>query len=106
MINKDGKIASSGKEQCEIISEFFKELFEKENIPEKPLYHPFTKEEISKVMRKLKNNKGTGIDNVNAELIKNGPEELHEMIANIFPINIKWTKFSRSTQKRYTSDTT
>ena len=67
-------------------------MCEKENISETPLYHPveienpFTKEEISKVVWKLKNNKSPGIDNVDAELIRNGPDELHEMIADIFQL--------------------
>ena len=42
----------------------------------------FCKEEIQKATR-LKNNKSTGKDDVNAELVKYAPEEVHEQIADM-----------------------
>ena len=45
---------------------------------------PFTKEEISKAVKSLKNGKSAGIDEFKAEMIKNGPMELCQGIAEIF----------------------
>ena len=45
---------------------------------------PFTAEEIETAAKRLKNNKSPGVDNINAELLKYGPNELHGEIANIF----------------------
>ena len=41
-------------------------------------------EEIETAAKRLKNNKSPGVDNINAELLKYGPNELHGEMANIF----------------------
>ena len=45
---------------------------------------PFKALEIKKAVKKLKNNKSPGIDDVNAEMIKYGPDQIHERIAEVF----------------------
>ena len=44
----------------------------------------FTAEEISKVAKRLKNNKSAGPDKLEAEFIKYAPAEVHKEIASIF----------------------
>ena len=44
---------------------------------------PFEYEEVRKAARKLKNNKSTGRDEVNAEYIKYAPDILHKQIAEL-----------------------
>jgi hypothetical protein len=44
----------------------------------------FTSSEIENAVKSLKNNKSPGIDNLNAELLKYGPEEMFEEISEIF----------------------
>ena len=44
---------------------------------------PFTQEGIKRIAKKLKNNKATGRDGVNAELIKYGTDQLYSKIANL-----------------------
>ena len=89
ILNKEGKIATSDKERCKIVTEFFSKLFHRDNPEEQEIRNPvemtnpFTKEEITKAVKKLWNNKSAGPDQVKADLIKNSPEELHDMVANI-----------------------
>ena len=45
---------------------------------------PFTTEEIRIAVKSLKNGKSAGIDNLNSELIKYGPDIICEQIAEIF----------------------
>ena len=50
--------------------------------PEK-LDQPITKEEVEKSIKNLNNNRSPGYDNIAVELIKYGPDELHDVIKNI-----------------------
>ena len=45
---------------------------------------PFSASEIETAAKCLKNNKSPGIDNMNTELLKYGPEEVYQEIADIF----------------------
>ena len=44
----------------------------------------FKAKEVETAIKSLKNNKSPGIDNINAELLKYGPNELNQEIADIF----------------------
>ena len=45
---------------------------------------PFAKEEIEEAAKSMKNNKSSGIDNIKAELIKNAPSNVHQLIADSY----------------------
>ena len=72
--DKDGKHCMSVKQQVEIITEVFKDIFVKPNQDEVRYYPPcknippFDAGEISKATRKLKNGKSPGIDDLPAEI--------------------------------------
>ena len=54
----------------------------------------FTGEEIQRPCKKLKNNKSPGQDQINAELIKYGPMEICDEIANIYNITAETGNFT------------
>ena len=81
-------IIGNKSEQTKIITNHFKNQFYKQappipNIQPKPMRKPFTSEEIKKAVKRLKNNKSPGADNVKAELLKYGNDEIFEEIAII-----------------------
>ena len=41
---------------------------------------PFSAEEIKKAVKSLKNGKSAGIDDITAEMLKYGPEVIHQVI--------------------------
>jgi len=47
---------------------------------------PFTTEEVSKLIRKLRNNKASGIDNIINEYLKHCPKKVMEIIVKLFNI--------------------
>ena len=71
---------------------FFSQKFQDSNIPNikafcgepKKFEKPITKEEVRKSFNKLNNNRAPGKDGIHGELLKYGPEELDNVIANIF----------------------
>ena len=86
---KSGTLTANEKEQCEIIASYFKQQFLKdtEHLPDlepRAMRRRFTRTEIRKAVRKLKNNKSAGLDQVVAELLKYGPDILYDEIAIIF----------------------
>ena len=105
IINKEGKIASSDKKKCKIITDFFTELLQRDEIEEQKEYHPvemeipFTQKEISKIVKRLKDNKRAGPDEVKAELIKNSPKEVHETIAKILQLTSKGNPYPEVLRK-------
>ena len=89
--DKYKKIAATEEEQVKIVSVYFKKMLasgEKEsNILEFPPHKMVTlctADEITKAAIKLKNGKSPGPDNLELELIKYAPIELHKEIATIF----------------------
>ncbi len=90
LVNAESGVTASEKKQVEIVTDYFREVFRKDSEKEvedvKPveMRKPFTTEEISKAVKKLKNNKSSGIYDISAEMIKYGPEVIHSRIAEIF----------------------
>ena len=78
------------QEQANIIKKHFQDMLApnnasltKEYIP-RQMTRPFTTEEITKAVKKMKNGKSAGVDNLNSEYIKYAPEIIHSEIASIF----------------------
>jgi len=90
LVNGEDGMVTNEKEQVSIITDFFKNTFKKDNMEEieeinpVKMDQPFTADEIEDAIKSLKNNKSPGIDNISAELLKYGPEEINEQIADIF----------------------
>ena len=89
--NKEGLAATSEEAQIQIVTDYFRKMLapeeKKENITQLHAHKmriPFTGSEIEKAAKCLKNGKSAGPDNVELELIKYAPIELHEKIAEIF----------------------
>ena len=86
--DKNNMLITTDEEQLEAITKFFEDLFCDENsetieIRPAPMEPPYSGEEIEKASLKLKNNKGTGRDEVKAEFIKYGPRSIHDQIAGL-----------------------
>ena len=86
---KTGGKTAVDEDHAEIITEFFKSLFQcetaekMEDVPPKEMEEKFKTKEVSKAISKLKNNKAAGIDELHAEQLKYGPEMIHAEIADI-----------------------
>ena len=87
--DKEGNIAGIQKQQATFITEYFKEMLGPQIDEIRNTYHPtkmkneFTADEIQRAAKNMKNSKSAGIDGIIAEYIKYGPEELHQLIANL-----------------------
>ena len=87
--NGNGDMVNREKQQTDEITNFFREIFEKNNQGNVKEYPPsvmkklFTEEEISMASKKLRNCKIPGIDNMYAKYIKYAPERTHQIIADI-----------------------
>ena len=89
--DKQGKVAGTTAKKLELITEYFKKALAPKEMEEKyKSYKPaqmrrkFTKEEIKKIAKRLKNGKSAGIDKLNAEFIKYAPDAIYEHIANTY----------------------
>ena len=85
----NGTLTANAAEQCKLIAAHFKEQFFKNVEPiqasnPQAMRKPFTRDEISQAIKKLRNNRSSGLDNVTAELLKYGPEILSDEIALIY----------------------
>jgi exonuclease III len=94
--DKDGNVASTEKEQAEIITEHFQKMLAPDNAPPNnkiytphQMTKPFTANEIQKATQGMKNGKSSGIDEINAEHIKYAPTSIHNSIAEIFNTTAK-----------------
>ncbi len=89
MVDSENGLTASSEEATQIVTDFFKRTFNAENqrkfeaVPPKQMNTPFTKEEVSKAIKSLKNNKSAGVDDIVAEQLKYGPEEINEGIADL-----------------------
>ena len=83
-------VTTQEKIQVEIISEFYQKQFNQLNVSgileaePHEMKTPFDEEEIKRAIKILGNNKAAGIDGIKAEHLKNSPEEVPKMIAEIF----------------------
>ena len=68
------------------ISKLFSSKDRPSNVTPVMMEPPYTAEEIETAAGKLKNNKATGRDEVNAEVIKYGCDELCEQIAQLLTV--------------------
>eukprot|EP00795_Rhopilema_esculentum_P008001 gene8001-13908_t len=104
----DGKTTSTTR-KIEEVTNHFKQCFYNENLgpdqnkqetikPEK-ITKPFTTEEIQKAIKKLKNNKAAGCDNIIAEQLKHSPEIVAEEIATIFNDMVRTGKYPEEIKK-------
>ena len=89
VIQHEGGITTDEGKQTEIIFEFFKNMFndnnvrEIERIPPAKMKIPFKEEEIKRAVKSLKNNRSPGIDDITAEHLKNGPDIVYDKIAEL-----------------------
>ena len=91
--NKEGDIVVGREEIKQRWIEHFKELLNRpppqNQVEEMELdgelgnVEPLTREEILDAVKRLKNNKAAGIDNISAELIKYGGQPLHDKISDL-----------------------
>ena len=92
IIETEDGMTTDTKEQIRAVSQFFNELFFKNNTPSLPnipptrMSVPFTATDIEKAVKKLKDNKSAGIDQLRPEQLKKGPSNVYDEIAKIFNI--------------------
>ena len=89
LIKGKNGLTANPTEQSEIIAEYFKNTFYKNQEPATiilptPMTTPFTPDKINKIVRKMKENKSPGCDDIPIELIKHAPESVHQQIADIY----------------------
>ena len=91
MQDEDGNIASSEKDQAEIISHHFCQLLAPDDALTNTIKSyapcamitPFTGDEIYEAAKSMKIGKSSGIDDIHAEHIKYAPPSIHANIAHI-----------------------
>ena len=89
IIETEDGVTSNQREQVRIITNFFKEFFNNQEMPRllnivpTKMNKPFMAEEIKLASKKLKNDKSPGIDKIRAEQIKYGPDKINNIIADI-----------------------
>ena len=89
--DENERCVSQTQEIYNIIEKHFKDHFNKDNrntvqkfnTPPHSLRRMITTEEVSKAVTKMSNNKAPGKDNINVELIKYAPKEVHKEISNM-----------------------
>ena len=88
-------MVNTEKQQVDKMTDHFKKVFEKAN-QQTPTYFspckntaPFTSEEMQMAVKKLKNGKSSGIDEMHAELLKYAPKEVHQTMADILNSSVE-----------------
>lgn len=99
---KEGQeIITEDKEVTRKISNFFKDQFSSQemedfnNIKPTEMKIPFSVTEIAEAIKKLKNNKSSGPDEISSELLKHSPVVVYEKIAEIFNDMAKTGEFPK-----------
>ena len=88
--NEEGHRMERDEDKVKILGKYFKEkyegkqleTFDQENIG--PLKTPITYEEVEQAITKLNNNRASGPDNTQAELLKAAPREIKELLVNSY----------------------
>ena len=90
-----GNMCNTEHQQVKTLTRHFKNIFEKEK-QEKPTFYPpcknqppFSLDEIKSAVKRLKNGKSPGVDDMNAEMLKNAPDDVHQMIAEILNTSVE-----------------
>ncbi len=84
-----GWITSSEENAVQVVSDFLKKFFNAENqkkfndVPPTEMKSQFTSQEVKKSISSLKNNTSAGIDEIVAEQLKYGPDEINDGIAEL-----------------------
>ena len=87
--DKKGKSITNKQEIRNVMKEHFSNQFFDKKITkiltmnDHQLEHEITLDEVTKSIMKLNNNRAPGYDKITAEMIKYGPEELHQKITSI-----------------------
>ncbi len=90
IVNTENGVTASDQKQLKIVTEYFRSVFRKDTEKEvqevKPteMSIPFNSLEIKNAVKKLKNNKSPGIDEICAEMIKYSPEIVYKQIAEVY----------------------
>ena len=90
LIKNDNQFTANENEQANLIAEYFKTQFCKNqpsalpDIEPTEMRTPFTEHEIKNSIKCLRNNKSKGKDGVKAELLKYGADEIRKEIAQVF----------------------
>ena len=90
LVHTENGVTRSEKRQIEIITNHFKEVFQRrgeqeiKDIEPTEMKRPLTEVEIRKSLSRLKNNKSTGIDDISAETTKFSPKIVYQQITDIF----------------------
>ena len=90
IVNAENGVTASEKKQVKIVTDYFRSVFSKdseseiENVKPVEMRKPFESAEIERAIKKLKNDKSPGVDEIRAEMLKHSPKIIHRRIAEIF----------------------
>ena len=101
--NNSGNIISDGFQMAEVLNEYFSSVFTTEDISSLPV--PFTKfegntsehlgqlfvtpEMIAKKIKKMKDNKSSGVDGIPPKLVKEIVEQISTPLAKLFNLSLE-----------------
>ena len=93
VFDESGNMCNTVHQQVKILTGHFRNVFEnEEGKQEKPPCKnqpPFSLEEIKSAVKKLKNGKSPGIDEINAEMLKHAPDSILKIIAEILNTSVE-----------------
>ena len=82
-----GNVCNTDQQKVDILTKHFNQVFHRDDQETPDFYPPcknnppFSLEEIKNATNKLKNGKCSGIDNVSAEMLKNSPDVIYNVVA-------------------------
>ena len=89
IVETEHGVTCNAAKATEAITQHFEKTFNNEDATKVPhieptkMKNPFTPQEVGKAIKKLKNNKSTGVDNISAEQLKYGPDIVNSYISDI-----------------------